>query len=771
MRDSRGLAVTLAGLVGLLLLTALRYQPPAPLPEHAPAAVFSAGRATAVLRQILGDGRPHPMGSAANAEVRARILERLAALGYTAHTQTGVVCHDRSGVCGSPVNILARLPGAPGNDDRAVLLAAHYDSVPAGPGAADDGAGVAAVLEIARALKEGPALRHPVIFLIDDGEEAGLLGATLFVQQHPWARQVNAAVNLEARGTSGPSFMFETGSANRGLMQRYAAAIARPMTNSLYYVVYKLLPNDTDFTVFKAAGYQGYNFAFIGDVAHYHTPRDTLTHLDPRSLQHQGDNALHTLRALAAAPTPLPAGEAVYFDLFRWGLVQWPASAAVPVALLLLAALLAAGVALCYRQCTTARDLLWGCTGSLAVLLAGALAAVGLFLALRGAGTLPPAQGAPWIAHPGPAMAAFVALAFATGGGMHLLLGQRTSFWGAIVGHGLFVAALGVLLALALPGASFVLLVPAAAALLAVLPVAAGLLDPAKACPLLGALPPLATFAVLLPLVYFLYDALGVLALPILTSTLGLGTYALAPLLTLARGSTRQGFFLAATLTVLAGLVATAVLPTYSAQVPQRLNLEYRRDVDQGKAYWVATPDAQQLPAGLAAAAAFAAAPGASLPPSSRNGRTATYRADAPDLQLPAPELRLIAATRTADRVSYRVRLVSPRAAPEVQLRFAPHSTVRSLHLVSGSVTVPLRLRTEDDAVRSVTIMTLPAAGGELSFETPRDASVSLQLLDKSHEFPRPGRFLQEARGAAATPSREGDVSVIFRTVHLPAPS
>lgn len=768
MRDSRGLAITLAGLVGLLLLTAQRYQPPAPLPEHAPAAVFSAGRATAVLRQILGDGRPHPMGSAANAEVRARILERLAALGYAAHTQTGVVCHDRGGVCGSPVNILARLPGAPGNDDSAVLLAAHYDSVPAGPGAADDGAGVAAVLEIARALKEGPALHRPVIFLIDDGEEAGLLGATLFVQQHPWARQVQAAVNLEARGTSGPSFMFETGSANRGLLQRYAAAIAQPMTNSLYYVVYKLLPNDTDFTVFKAAGYQGYNLAFIGDVAHYHTPRDTLAQLDPRSLQHQGDNALHALRALAADPAPLPPGEAVYFDVFRWGLVHWPASAALPVALLVLAALLATGVALRRRRCVTVADLLWGATTSLAALLAAPLAAVGLFLAMRATGILPAARGTPWLAHPGPALASFAALAFATSGGVHLLLGARTSFWGTTLGHALLVALLGVLLALALPGASFVLLVPATAALLAVLPVATGRLAPAAAPPLLGALPPLATFAVLLPLLYFLYDALGVLALPILTGALGLGAHALAPLLTLAGRQAHRGHVLAATLVVLAGLVTTVVLPTYSAQVPQRLNLEYRRDADLGRASWLTTADARQLPAELAAAAAFVATPGALPPPSA--GSRITYRADAPDLPLPAPELRLLAATASGEHVSYRVLLVSPRAAPEVELRFAAPSGVRAVDLVSDAVTVPLRLRTEADGGHSVTIKALPAAGGELCFAAPARASVAVQLLDRSYDFPRLGRYLQEARDTAATPSREGDVSVVQRTVHLPRP-
>ena len=105
-----GLIATLACLAGLLGLTALRYGPPAPLAADAPAAVFSAGRAHAELEAILGDGRPHPIGSAANAAVRARLVERLSALGYEVRTHTGFACHAPTAACGTPVNVVARLP-------------------------------------------------------------------------------------------------------------------------------------------------------------------------------------------------------------------------------------------------------------------------------------------------------------------------------------------------------------------------------------------------------------------------------------------------------------------------------------------------------------------------------------------------------------------------------------------------------------------------------------------------------------------------------------
>ena len=51
---------------------------------------------------------------------------------------------------------------------RHVLAVAHYDSSPVGPGAADDGIGVAALLETAAQLRR-MRLARPVTFLINEG--------------------------------------------------------------------------------------------------------------------------------------------------------------------------------------------------------------------------------------------------------------------------------------------------------------------------------------------------------------------------------------------------------------------------------------------------------------------------------------------------------------------------------------------------------------------------------------------------------------------------
>src|SRR5690606_17913127 len=121
----------------------------------------------------------------------------------------------------------------------AVLLTAHYDSVAAGPGAADDMAGVAAMLEIARILREEPPLAAPLIFLFSDGEEVGLLGAEAFTG-HPWAADVGVVINLEANGTRGQSLLFETTDDNAWLIDAFAAEAPRPVASSLFEALYDL---------------------------------------------------------------------------------------------------------------------------------------------------------------------------------------------------------------------------------------------------------------------------------------------------------------------------------------------------------------------------------------------------------------------------------------------------------------------------------------------------------------------------------------------------
>ena len=202
----------------------------------------------------------------------------------------------------------------------AILCMAHYDSVFAGPGIGDDLAGVAAWLEVARALASGPGLQRDVVLLFEDGEEQGLLGAELFAEHHPLSARVGAVINLEGRGNSGPSRMFETGPRNRWAVESFAGESRAPSASSASVEVYRRMPNDTDYTVWRERGVPGLNFAFIGGVTSYHTPLDDIANLSRRSLQHHCTNALDAARGLAAVPFPgdpdfEPTGDALFFDV------------------------------------------------------------------------------------------------------------------------------------------------------------------------------------------------------------------------------------------------------------------------------------------------------------------------------------------------------------------------------------------------------------------------------------------------------------------------
>jgi hypothetical protein len=362
----------------ILAASVMGLRAPAPVPASAPASEFSAIRALAAMHRVLKDDTPHPTGSEANEAVRGRILEELRQLGYHPQVQTAFECGALIH-CAMVYNVVARLDGTQADPDAsdAVLLAAHYDSVPAGPGDSDDGSGVAAVLEIARALKARPPPRHSIVLLIDDGEEAGLLGARAFVDFHPWAKNVRAAVNLDARGTSGPSLMFETGSANNWAVGVFARSASRPATTSIAYTLYKQLPEDTDFTIFKAAGIQGLNFAFISNESHYHTPLDNSANISLSSLQHHGDNALPSIVALANSDLANPPQrEAVFFDLFGRVLVHWPASRSLPVAFIVTILLLAQTAWMIRNNRLALREFLWGMIGWLVTMVVTGLMAL-----------------------------------------------------------------------------------------------------------------------------------------------------------------------------------------------------------------------------------------------------------------------------------------------------------------------------------------------------------------------------------------------------------
>ncbi len=272
---------------------------PTAIGRGASEARFSSGRALDMMVRLLGNEGAHPVGSAADARIRERLVKVLRGAGAEVEVQRAWVQDSkRPGQLALVHNVVGHFPGD-GNGKEALLLS-HYDSVGAGPGAADDMAGVVTWIEALRAFRAG--LRGPqktgLWVLVTEGEEDGLLGAQAFADGHRAMDDLGFVANLEARGATGVSRLFETGLGNGPWIDMYAKQVARPSASSLSVEIYRRMPNGSDLQIFLERGLAGLNFAFIGDWAVYHSPLDTPQRLDARTLQHHGENALAVLRGL-----------------------------------------------------------------------------------------------------------------------------------------------------------------------------------------------------------------------------------------------------------------------------------------------------------------------------------------------------------------------------------------------------------------------------------------------------------------------------------------
>ncbi len=254
---------------------------------------FSTERALIPLKEITK--APHYIGTSEHTRVREYLIGQLEELGLETQVQEGFVINPKWKSLDKPKNIIAQIKGS--ENGKSLLLLSHYDSaLTPSYGASDAGSGVVTILETLRAYKaSGKKPKNDIIVLFTDAEEVGLDGARLFVNKHPWAKNVGIALNFEARGSGGPSNMIvETNGGNKNLIKAFMEAdVTFPVASSLMYSIYKMLPNDTDSTVLReGADIDGFFFAFIDDHYDYHTANDTYDNLDVNTLQHQGEYLL-----------------------------------------------------------------------------------------------------------------------------------------------------------------------------------------------------------------------------------------------------------------------------------------------------------------------------------------------------------------------------------------------------------------------------------------------------------------------------------------------
>lgn len=303
--------------------------PPEPKGLGEPTELFSAQRAFLHTEKIAQN--PHMTGSLEHDGVCSYIFDELERIGLQTQIQsTPFVSFDGYILYSNITNVIGRLPGA--DSSKAIMIVGHYDTQPHTPGAADDGIAVAAMLEAAETLKNHHKLNNDIIFLFTDAEEIGLIGAEAFAEEHPWMDDVGLILNLEARGNKGPAVAFEVSDQNGWIINEFIKGVERPFAASMMYEVYKMMPNNTDFTVFKDRGFSGFNVALVDGFANYHSATDTPENLSLASLQHIGSYVMsiaHHFGNISLNETK--ADDLVYFNIFGHKMISYPASWSIPI--------------------------------------------------------------------------------------------------------------------------------------------------------------------------------------------------------------------------------------------------------------------------------------------------------------------------------------------------------------------------------------------------------------------------------------------------------
>ena len=779
IRPRHRFAAACAALIVLIALgaaTLLTLRPPTPLTAQAPPGEFSAARAYAHAEVVAA--RTHPAGSAANDEVRSHLERELRALGLEVQTQETVGAeagHLSGAAAGATLaqvrNVVARLPGT--DPTGRVFLVAHYDSVQVGPGGNDDAAGTAALLEVARALTAGPAPRNDIVFVLTDAEEACLCGAQAFAAEHPLAAEGGVVLNLEARGSTGPVIMFQTSERNAALVDVFGKAAAHPLGTSFAVEIYRLLPNDTDFTAFLDNGFAGLNSAYIDGAAIYHTPLDTAESLDRGSLQHHGANALGLAREFGRTDlTRLDAGgDATYFPVLG-SLVSYPGAATWPLAALALLAVAALGW-LARRQGRTSWSRLAAGFGlTLVPLVAAPVAAQLLWaatVAIRpGYATLLDPYRPVWYRLAVVALAATILLIW------YALLRRRVGPAALAIGGLGWLAIIGLVLAAVTPGGAYLAVLPALAGALAGL-VALRLKPDGFGGVLAVTAATAVTLLLLVPTIVLLFPALGMKqggVAALFAVLLGLAALPVLDLLFPAPGGARglvalRDRRLGAVPALVAGLATVAFLTTglavdrFDADHPVPTHLLYALDTDDGSARWLSREtDPQPWTARHVDGSAW---------PQDRFpglGGLTLQGGPAQAADLPAPKLTTLADTTVGDVRTLRLRL-------------EPQRTVRltTLHVSTGNAAV-LRATVAGRPVEGTTepvegwgfgvvFHAPPAEGVEIELVLRADGPVTLRAMDASDGLTGLPGFQPRPAGVGVVGSHSSEMVAVARTYRL----
>ncbi|MBM2812260.1 MAG: peptidase [Chloroflexi bacterium] len=280
------LAVLFRALLCVAILTSSMWatavaQPDRPLGERAMDVVH-------VLADEIGS---RPAGTGAERRAATYLSDTLSEMGYAVRTlpfEYGV----RSG-SGTSQNVEARSnsedPSLP-----LVIIGAHYDSVPAGPGANDNGSGTATMVEVARELAKLPVPNVAVRYVAFGAEEIGLLGSADYAQKlssdDRRRLKVMLSIDMMAVGDR-PAF----GGSEPWLSEALARAASqgyRPAEAS------SSLRRMSDHASFMDLGVPALMFHWVDDPF-YHTAFDVSDNVQPAAMDLMGAIAIELVRVAA----------------------------------------------------------------------------------------------------------------------------------------------------------------------------------------------------------------------------------------------------------------------------------------------------------------------------------------------------------------------------------------------------------------------------------------------------------------------------------------
>ena len=719
-------------IIALAILSIRALHAPPPLPVTAPENEFSSERALIHVRAIAAI--PHPLGSPADGAARNYLVAQLTLLGLQPQifSSVGFDPTARLIIAGKTNDVVGRLPGTASGP--AIILMAHYDSVYPASGAADDASGVASILEILRALKHGPPIQRDIIVLFTDGEEEGLLGAEAFAHSHPWVKDAGLILNFEARGNHGPSLLFETSHNNRPLIGAVARVAPYPIGSSLFYELYKILPNDTDFTVFRPAAIPGLNFAFGEGLEAYHSPLDTPDHLSLASLQHHGSYGLALTRhfgQLDLAGLRNSQGDDVFFDWFGSRLVAYSQHWVLP-GQILITLLFAMALVLAFRRPEFSKQrFLFGLLACLAILilLVAAVAAVWWIISFVLAGRRIVGDS------PSNLFLLSALMLFAASVGV-LLIGF---FRRRLRTQELSLAALSLwfvlswLLALKISSGSYLLFWPLLFGLLG--NVASNLGNKSTTHPSttqwIGNLPALAAAILLFaPVIYLVYIFLTLQMISAVASALLLGLFLLISLPTLGGSSVASRGWASGLLAVaaLACLGCGVALSGYSSEHPRPDSIVYSLNADDNSAVWISydrKPDdwtRQFLGTNLQAARP--------LPNYLAGLARPLISASTPAVPLPPPLIENVEHKQEGGLHRLKLRLRSQRKAETLYLRFPDNVQPVAVKVAGRDVPVHKGSRF------GLNLYAMGDEGVELELTVQAPSALSFWVMDRSYGLP-----------------------------------